>query len=101
MGKPRDVSTRQGRQLQSCELRLTDPSCTSFGLQIWDAELIRLAQQWTPWETGQSPQRMPPTRHYLVRLSSPRVLFQQITVFFSKGLLYFVMNAKLFGSVIW
>ena len=52
MGKPRDVNTRQGRQLQSCELRLTDPSCASFGLQLWDTELIRLAQQWTPWETG-------------------------------------------------
>ncbi|XP_043233344.1 meiosis-specific with OB domain-containing protein-like [Amphibalanus amphitrite] len=51
VGKPRDVNTRQGRQLQNCEVRLTDPSCNSFGLQLWDAELIRLAQQWTPWET--------------------------------------------------
>ncbi|XP_037074468.1 meiosis-specific with OB domain-containing protein-like [Pollicipes pollicipes] len=49
--QPRDVSTRQGRQLQSCELRLMDPSCASFGLQLWDSEWIRLAQQWTPWET--------------------------------------------------
>lgn len=49
--RPRDVSTRQGRQLQSCELRLMDAGCASFGLQLWDAESIRQAQQWPPWET--------------------------------------------------
>ena len=47
-GTPRQMTSKTGKPLKMCEVKLMDPSCNSFHLLIWDEELIDLAQTWTP-----------------------------------------------------
>lgn len=49
-GTPKEMTSRSGKPLKKCEVKLTDNSCTSFSLFMWDDELIELAQTWTPKE---------------------------------------------------
>eukprot|EP00731_Ephydatia_muelleri_P029149 Em0020g793a len=44
----RDMTSKTGKPLKMCEVKLMDQSCSSFVLLIWDEELIDLAQTWTP-----------------------------------------------------
>ncbi|XP_031555917.1 meiosis-specific with OB domain-containing protein-like [Actinia tenebrosa] len=48
IGKPRDITTKTGRQVKRCEIKLFDDTVSSFPLIIWDAELVELSQTWLP-----------------------------------------------------
>lgn len=50
VGAPKDMTSKTGKPLKKCEVKLMDDGCNSFSLLIWDTELIDLALSWTPKE---------------------------------------------------
>lgn len=48
VGASKDITTKTGRQLKRCEVKLFDETMPSFAFVLWDEELISLAQTWQP-----------------------------------------------------
>lgn len=48
VGPAKDITTKTGKQIKRCEVKLFDESVPSFALVLWDEELISLAQTWQP-----------------------------------------------------
>ncbi|KAI6651676.1 hypothetical protein LOD99_4924 [Oopsacas minuta] len=48
--QPVSFVTRDGRNVQRCEVKLFDHTCEEFELTIWDSEFITLAKNWVSRE---------------------------------------------------
>ncbi|XP_048575413.1 meiosis-specific with OB domain-containing protein isoform X4 [Nematostella vectensis] len=48
VGVTKDITTKTGRHIRRCEVKLFDEMCPSFALVLWNDEFIELAQTWIP-----------------------------------------------------
>ncbi|GAB1608534.1 meiosis-specific with OB domain-containing protein-like, partial [Argonauta hians] len=47
----KNIKTKTGKQLQQCEVKLFDETCSAFTLNLWDDQLIENAMTWIPGQT--------------------------------------------------